>query len=143
MVSLLVMNGIRINLGEASLSAWQPVARTIASIFAGLEESFQKIIGETAYWIHLGVVLLFLTELPVGKHFHIVTSLPAVLLRNLQPRGQLPPATEHPENGKGLAPGVGAVTQFRWRQMLDDYTCTECSLQKSAGAVTFLAQTAS
>ncbi len=126
MVSLLVMNGIRINLGEAPLSAWQPVSRAVGSIFAGLEESSQWIIGETAYWVHLGVVLVFLTELPQGKHFHIVTSAPAVLLRNLGPRGRLAPATERSDNGNDPKPGIGSVMQFRWRQMLDFYTCTEC-----------------
>lgn len=125
MVSLLVMNGARINLGEAPLSDWQPVSGAVGMLFAGQAEQAQWVIGETAYWIHLGVVFLFLTELPEGKHFHIITSLPAVLLRNLQPRGQLVPAPEHMEDGENK-PGVGAVTQFRWRQMLDFYTCTEC-----------------
>jgi Fe-S oxidoreductase len=125
MVSLLVMNGIRINLGEAPLSAWQPVSSAVGALFAGLNEQAQWVIGEAAYWIHLSVVFLFLTELPQGKHFHIITSLPAVLLRNLQPRGELAPAPDHKEDGENK-PGVGSVMQFRWRQMLDFYTCTEC-----------------
>jgi Fe-S oxidoreductase len=125
MVSLLVMNGIRINLGEAPLSDWQLVSSAVGALFAGLSEQTQWVIGETAYWIHLGVVFLFLTELPQGKHFHIITSLPAVFLRNLQPRGQLAPAPEHKEDNE-TKPGVGTVMQFRWRQMLDFYTCTEC-----------------
>ena len=66
-------------------------------------------------------MLLFLTELPVGKHFHVVTSIPAVLLRNLEPRGKLMPAPEI----KGQV-GINSIEQFRWRQMLDFFTCTEC-----------------
>ena len=121
MLSLLVMNGVRINLGEDPISAWRPVSLAIGHIFAGLDSGTQTVIGEGAYWIHLGVVLIFLTELPGGKHFHIVTSIPAVLLRNLDPPGRLPPAPSF--NGNV---GVSAVEQFRWRQMLDFYTCTEC-----------------
>jgi Fe-S oxidoreductase len=121
MLSLLVMNAARINLGEDPLHAWRPISAIIGGLFSGLHENVQVVIKEAAYWLHLGVVLLFLTELPNGKHFHIVTSIPAVLLRNLEPRGKLSAATAF--NGN---PGVSAVEQFRWRQMLDFYTCSEC-----------------
>jgi Fe-S oxidoreductase len=121
MVSLLVMNGARINLGEDPLRDWRPVSSIIGVIYGGLQDNVQVFIKEAAYWIHLGVVLLFLTELPQGKHFHIVTSIPAVLLRNLELSGRLPPAAVF-----GGDPGVTQVEQFRWRQMLDFYTCTEC-----------------
>jgi Fe-S oxidoreductase len=121
MLSLLVINGSRINLGEDPLQAWRPISTLVGSMFAGLDEQGQRVVGEIAYWIHLGVVLVFLTELPGGKHFHVITSIPAVFLRNLEPRGRLAPAPEF--NGDV---GVSTVEQFRWRQMLDFYTCTEC-----------------
>jgi Fe-S oxidoreductase len=121
MVSLLVMNGIRINLGEDPLQDWRPVSSAVGSAFAGFSTSTQEIIGETSYWIHLGVVLVFLTELPTGKHFHVVTSIPSVLLRNVEPPGKLPETQL--VNGDV---GVSAVEQFSWRQKLDFYTCSEC-----------------
>lgn len=121
MITLLVLNGSRINLGEDSISVWRPISHFVGNLFAGSGENAQRIIGEIAYWIHLVVVLVFLTELPGGKHFHVVTSLPAVFLRNLAPLGQLPPAPEF--NGDV---GISKVEQFTWRQMLDFYTCTEC-----------------
>ncbi len=121
MLSLLVMNGIRIDLGKDPLQAWRPISSIVGGIFGNLQSNEQFIIGEAAYWIHLGVVLLFLTELPQGKHFHVVTSIPAVLLRDLNHPGKLPPTPEFEGN-----PGVTKVEQFRWRQMLDFYTCTEC-----------------
>jgi Fe-S oxidoreductase len=121
MLSLLVLNGSRINLGEDPIQAWRPISTLVGKIYSGLSEGAQIVIGEIAYWVHLGVVLLFLTELPQGKHFHIITSLPAVFLRNLDPRGRLPASPEF--NGQM---GVSKVEQFRWRQMLDFYTCTEC-----------------
>ncbi|MBI4785875.1 MAG: (Fe-S)-binding protein [Chloroflexi bacterium] len=121
MASLLVLNGININLHRDALADWRPIAFMFGRLFAGLDAGAQHIIGEIAYWIHLGTVLFFLTELPEGKHFHIITSVPAVFLRDLEPPGRLPPAPEF----DGQA-GVGAIEQFRWRQMLDFYTCTEC-----------------
>ena len=119
--TLLVTNGSRINLGEDELSAWRPISALVGSIFGGASDQTQIVIGEVAYWIHLGVVLLFLTELPEGKHFHVVTSIPAVLLRNLEPRGRLAAAPTFDGHA-----GVSKAEQFRWRQLLDAYTCTEC-----------------
>ena len=121
MLSLLVMNGIRINLEKDPLHAWRPVSLAVGLPLAGLPMGTQRIVGEIAYWVHLGVVLVFLTELPRGKHFHVVTSIPAVFLRNLEPRGRLAPAPEF--NGEV---GVSKAEHFRWWQMLDFYTCTEC-----------------
>ncbi len=121
MLGVLVINGIRINLGTDPLPNWRPISALIGSVFAGLNPQAQFVIEEIAYWIHLGVVLVFLTELPGGKHFHVVTSLPAVLLRNLEHPGTLPPSPEF--DGEF---GISKVEQFTWRQMLDFYTCTEC-----------------
>lgn len=128
MLSLLVMNAVRINLGVDPLAGSRPVSNWIGGLIRGLPPASQYVIGEVSYWIHLCVVLLFLTELPLGKHFHVVTSVPAVLLRNLEPPGRLPKATEANTANvrKEAAPGVGEAWQFRWRQMLDFYTCTEC-----------------
>jgi len=121
MLSLLVMNGIAGNLGKDPVAGWRVVSALVGRLFAGLAPGAQGVVGEIAYWIHLGVVFLFLTELPEGKHFHIVTSVPAVLLRNLEPPGRLVPAKEWEGHY-----GVSAPEQFRWRQVLDFYTCTEC-----------------
>lgn len=121
MITLLVFNGTNINLGKDSIAHWRPISMIVGLPFAAFDVNTQFVIGEIAYWIHLGVVLFFLTELPEGKHFHIVTSVPAVFLRDLTPPGRLPKSPEF--DGKV---GVSAVDQFRWRQMLDFYTCTEC-----------------
>lgn len=121
MSSLVVMNGARIQQGEDPLQAWRPVSSFVGNLFAGLDAEDQFTVGEVAYWIHLTVVLIFLTELPGGKHFHVVTALPSVFLRNLDPHGKLPDALDF----EGSV-GVSRVEQFRWRQMLDFYTCTEC-----------------
>ncbi len=122
MVSLLLMNGLRQNLGESPVEAyWQPVSTLFGLSFAGLNEATQQALIEVSYWIHLGVVLIFLPMLPGGKHFHVVTSFFTVLLRNLEPRGKLPPAPQF----DGLT-GVKNIEQFTWLQMLDWYSCTEC-----------------
>lgn len=121
MLSLLVMNGTRGNLGVDPVAAWRPISSLAARALMGLARGPQLIIGEAAYWLHLGIVFVFLTELPGGKHFHVVTSVPAVLLRNLEPAGRLKPAPEF--NGDV---GVATVERFTRRTMMDFYTCSEC-----------------
>jgi len=123
MTSLLLMNGLRQNLGESLIEPayWQPISVLVGSLFAGLGEGVQQVIGSAAYWVHLGVVLVFLAILPVGKHFHVVTSVFNVFLRNQEPPGNLPPAPQF--DGQV---GIKNVEQFSWLQMLAWYSCTEC-----------------
>jgi len=122
MVTLLCSTGIRQNLGQSHVSpAWQPVSAATGRLFAGLSHGTQHAVEQVAWWIHIGVVLVFLTLLPIGKHFHVVTSLFNVLLRNLNPRGWLAPSPRLDDTE-----GVGRVEHFTWRQMLDWYSCSEC-----------------
>jgi Fe-S oxidoreductase len=123
MVSLLVMNGLRRNQGDSPIEPayWQPISTLVGNLFAGLSQGTQDVIAKVAYWAHLGVVLLFLTMLPGGKHFHVVTSMINVLLRDVEPPGRLSPAPQF----DGQA-GVKNVEQFTWLQMLNWYTCSEC-----------------
>ena len=119
MVTLLCHTGIRQNLGEAHVArAWQPISALVGSLFRGMSPESQDVVAQVCWWIHLGIVLVFLTLLPLGKHFHVVTSVFSVLLRNRAPWGRLAPA--------GAAEGVERVEQFTWRQMLDWYSCSEC-----------------
>jgi Fe-S oxidoreductase len=121
MFSLLVMNSVRIYRAEDALAAWRPISTLISHLYSGLPSQLIWTMGEVAFWVHLGTVLVFLTLLPGGKHFHVVTSIPAVFLRNLEPPGRLPPALEL----QGQV-GVNRIESLRWRQMLDLYTCSEC-----------------
>jgi Fe-S oxidoreductase len=119
--SLLIMNGVRIELGDDPVESWRPISSVVGAVFTGLDEGALNTVEEIAYWTHLLVVLAFLIELPGSKHFHVITSIPAVFLRNLDPPGRLRPASE--SNGDV---GVSAIDQLRRRQILDLYTCTEC-----------------
>ena len=122
MVTLLGINGVRQNLGEVTIApAWQPISAVVGKALAGLSEHAQHTVDRACWAVHLGVVLVFLTLLPLGKHFHVVTSILNVLLRNLDPRGRLAP----PARTDG-SEGVEKIEQFNWRQMLDWYACSEC-----------------
>jgi Fe-S oxidoreductase len=72
------------------------------------------------YLMDIGAVLLFLAYLPYSKHFHIVLAVPNVFFRNLRPTGELVEGT--PDD----TIAVRSFEDFRWKDILDLFTCTEC-----------------
>jgi Fe-S oxidoreductase len=103
--------------------AHAPVGAFFASLFSGLEPTTLMAGQEVAYWVHIGIVLVFLNLLPGSKHFHVITSVPNVLFGELGPRGALEPIQDIDNQEKF---GVSDVKDFTWKQVLDTYTCTEC-----------------
>ncbi len=96
-------------------------------------------IGQVGFWTHVGFVFAFLNYLPYGKHFHVITSLPNVITRNLEAPGRLKPMAptadalmEQITKGMELPDPMGApvgaarIDHFSWKSLLDFYTCTEC-----------------
>jgi Fe-S oxidoreductase len=63
-----------------------------------------------------------LNFLPLAKHFHVITSLPNVFFRKLEPIGQL--SKQDLENATTF--GTSHIDQFTWKQVLDMFSCTEC-----------------
>jgi Fe-S oxidoreductase len=76
------------------------------------------------WWVHNLVVLVFLNFLPLAKHFHIITSLPNVYFRKLEPAGAL--SKQNLESEAPGAFGTSHIDQFNWKQVLDMFSCTEC-----------------
>ena len=96
-------------------------------------------LARAGFWTHVTLVLVFLNLLPHSKHFHVITAVPNVFLRSLQPAGRLVPLAENAEKlmervgAAGEAPdplaepiGVARIEHFTWKALLDFYTCTEC-----------------
>jgi Fe-S oxidoreductase len=121
-------------------SAWPgPVGSLFASFMQGVEPGTLVWIARTGYWTHATLPLLFLNLLPHSKHFHVITAIPNVFLRNLRPAGRLQPLAENAEklmekvgaaaeapDPLALPLGVARIEQFTWKSILDFYTCTEC-----------------
>jgi Fe-S oxidoreductase len=81
-----------------------------------------------AYFIHEIAFFFFLCFLPMGKHFHVVTSLFNVFFMRLD-RGNVKPV-RHGVDDEGLDElesfGVKVFEDFTWKHMLDFYTCADC-----------------
>jgi len=81
-----------------------------------------------SYAIHDLTFFYFLCLLPMGKHFHVITSLFNVAFMRLQP-GNIKPV-RHGVDDKGLDElksfGVKKLEDFTWKHLLDFYSCADC-----------------
>ncbi len=100
------------------------VSVNIIPIFSSLGIETQKIFYHLFWWIHIGLVLLFLNYLPYSKHLHVLTSIPNVYFSKLTPKGTLKSINLNDETLTKF--GASDVEDFTWKQLLDSYTCTEC-----------------
>jgi Fe-S oxidoreductase/nitrate reductase gamma subunit len=107
---------------EHAERGWAWVSTIMAGVFAGRPEAVVDGWGQAMFWVHIILLLAFLNFLPFGKHFHVITALPAVYLRRLTPSAAL----EKMEFEDREVFGVGRLEDFSWRRFLDMYTCTEC-----------------
>ena len=82
----------------------------------------------TAYFIHDLTFFFFLCFLPLGKHFHVITSLFNVYFMRLD-RGNIKPV-KHGVSDEELDDlesfGVKKFEDFTWKHMLDFYSCADC-----------------
>jgi Fe-S oxidoreductase len=90
-------------------------------------ESLQRLnIG--AYTLHELIFFFFLCFLPLGKHFHVITSLFNVYFMKLD-KGAVKPvrwgiADEQLDDLESF--GVKKYEDFTWKNILDFYSCVDC-----------------
>ena len=81
--------------GEMWTGSWEPWPGPAGTFFAlllhGQAPQALVSVARAAFWTHEAVLFLFLNLLPHSKHFHIITAIPNVFLRSLQPAGRLEP----------------------------------------------------
>ncbi len=125
MLTGLLYDGGRLVYASAELAAeraWEPASAVAARVLSGLGDGGAKLVSDAAWWIHNVVVLVFLNLLPLSKHFHIITSIPNVYFKKLEPTGAL--SSMDLENATRF--GSSYINHFTWKQVLDMYSCTEC-----------------
>lgn len=77
-----------------------------------------------AFWVHIVLIFAFMNYLPYSKHLHVLTSVPNVFLSNIGPINSLEPINFEDESIEQY--GVTDVEDFKWKTLLDGYTCTHC-----------------
>jgi Fe-S oxidoreductase len=102
---------------------WQPLSNLVGQTLFGLGGAgLAETASNAGWWIHNLVILAFVNLLPISKHFHIITSVPNVFFKKLEPVGSL--AKQDLESSLNF--GTSYINQFTWKQVLDMYSCTEC-----------------
>jgi Fe-S oxidoreductase len=101
---------------------WAFVGSSVSLLLGRLDPATTELISDLSWWAHILIILTFLNLLPRSKHFHIITAIPNVFFRKLEPAGAL--SLMDLENSETY--GTSRINQFTWKQVLDMYSCTEC-----------------
>ncbi len=120
-------------------SIYQPAGSLFGKWFRHTSPSTLVVLAHVGYWVHSTLVLVFLNLLPLSKHFHVITAIFNVFLKDVTPPGRLRPMAENGEklmelvgtaaeapDPAAIAVGVARIEHFSWKAILDFYTCTEC-----------------
>jgi Fe-S oxidoreductase len=124
MVGTIGQNATRMAIEGVQDSGGRFLSYAVMPLFSSLETDSLHLWFEAFWWMHIGIVLLFLNYLPYSKHLHVLTSVPNVYFSSLRPRGALKPLNLEAENVEKF--GASDVQDLTWKQLLDGYTCTEC-----------------
>jgi len=125
-VSALIYMGAKTYAGTLPQSPLMLSYATVSvfNLFFGIESAETwTTVGNAFWWVHCLFLFAFTTFLPFSKHQHLIWVWPNMLFRSLKPSGKLD-KMEFDENAESF--GVGKVTEFSWKQLLDGYTCVEC-----------------
>lgn len=97
-------------------------------LLAGVSVAALAKVNLVSYAVHDLTFFYFLCLLPMGKHFHVITSLFNVYFMRLKP-GNVKPVT-YGVDDKGLDAltsfGVKKLEDFTWKHLLDFYSCADC-----------------
>ncbi len=92
-------------------------------LFGGMELPRLLAIHNALWWVHLAAAFGFLAAIPFTKMIHMGTGTASVYLRSSRPKGALQPVPNIEEEEK---PGVAALEDFSWKQLLSADGCTKC-----------------
>jgi len=127
-VTLLVFRGARAALGTLPYGGWAFASHAVGGLLDGLSPATLQGV-ETAFLLaHVGVVMSFLVLVVHSKHLHIF-SAPFNVAFSRRPDALGPLVTlkiDPDEMSEEDVFGVGKIEDFKWKQLLDLVTCTEC-----------------
>jgi Fe-S oxidoreductase len=126
--SLVVMGGMTHVDSQGLLPATVIPFSTLFASFFGSVFSFSTasqwtLFNEISWWIHVTIFLSFMVYLPFSKHQHFIWVWPNMFFKSIKSTGRLRPM-EFDEEAESF--GVGDVSGFTWKQLLDGITCVEC-----------------
>ena len=113
---------------RAELVAPLSLASFFAQALAWVPEQWLPSFHFSAYLVHDLTFFSFLCFLPMGKHFHVITSLFNVYFGRLE-RGVVKPVRwdiSESQLDQVKSIGVKKFEDFTWKHILDFYSCADC-----------------
>jgi Fe-S oxidoreductase len=105
-----------------------PATWIVAHLLTGTSLGILQKIHVISYFFHDLIFFIFLCLLPLGKHFHVITSLPNIFFMKLN-RGSVKPIKWNlldKQLDELESFGVTKLEDFTWKHTLDFYTCADC-----------------
>jgi len=128
MVSESFFEAADIAAGHAVFAAPLTLVWFFKNLLHGASSGSLQTIHVVSYYIHDFLFFFFLCFLPLGKHFHVITSWFNVLFMRLD-KGNVKPVM-HGVSDEKLDElesfGVKKLEDFTWKHMLDFYSCADC-----------------
>ena len=104
----------------------QPFATLVSYAFVGLSDGTLKVLTHVAWWLAVGLILVFLPYFVISKHIHLMMAPLNLALAKRSPRGSLDPALP-PNASPEVAPGAARLEDLAWPRLLDAYACIMCN----------------
>ena len=127
-VTLLFYRGARAARGTLPYGDWAFASHWVGRLLDGLGSGTLESVDNAFLLAHIGVVMGFLVLVTYSKHLHIF-SAPFNVAFSRRPDGLGPLATlkiDPEEMSEEDVFGAGKIEDFKWKQLLDLVTCTEC-----------------
>ncbi|MEW6444272.1 MAG: (Fe-S)-binding protein [bacterium] len=111
-------------------AGWAPVSFLVSLLLGGPvladAEAFhsQQALYAAFWWIHNIIILAFLIYIPFSKHLHLLGAIPNIFFRSFRPKGEMTKMDLEDETVESY--GVSKFQDYTWKQLLDEYACTEC-----------------
>jgi Fe-S oxidoreductase len=111
----------------APKDAWQPFASWLAQVWLGtsMTQTSANILIHVAFWLGLGVILVFIPYFPYSKHVHLFFAPLNLLLKPVRRSiGEL--ARLDFEDQAVEQFGTSKLADLGWEQLMDAYACIQC-----------------
>lgn len=119
-----LQEGVRHAMERPAWAAWEPVGRLIgwAITAADLEPESIWRLRSVNWWLHGVAALAFVATIPWYKAKHMIAALGSLASRDPLALRRLPKAAAAADG----AIGVGDISEFSWKDLLDLDACTKC-----------------
>jgi Fe-S oxidoreductase/electron transfer flavoprotein alpha/beta subunit len=115
--------GLRHAMERPAWGAWEPIGYALGATMAalGVSEGNVTALRAVNWWLHGLGALTFLVTMPWYKAKHIIATMGSLASRDSLALRRLPKAAPEP-----ATVGIGKVSDFSWKDMLDFDACTKC-----------------